>query len=332
MKKIVATGVAGLLLSLPLAGTASADLGRWNDPAYDSARDTDDITGYYLNHNTEVMVTAVDFARYDAEVLRNSDLYADLDVNGDGVADYTLYKPQGEFSAVLLSGEDGSEIANCPANFHIYTTGTVAMSTTASCVGNPDWARVQYALVSGASIDVAPDSEEFSPAVFRGYRVIGAIADRWRALGQDRGYLGMPLTDEAGSARGGRYNLFQGGAIYWTEATGAHAVRGAIRDRWSKVGAEWSVLGYPKTDEVRTGGRPGAVNLFEGGSVYWSAATGAHEMYGAILGAWGSQGYEGGRLGFPTTGEFDSPDGRKQEFQGGNIVWTPQRGAVIAYR
>jgi uncharacterized protein with LGFP repeats len=109
-------------------------------------------------------------------------------------------------------------------------------------------------------------------------------------------------------------------------------VRGAVRDEWRAVGAEWGVLGYPKSDEVQTGGRPGAVNLFEGGSVYWSAGTGAHAMYGAILQAWGSQGYEAGRLGFPRTDEFDAPDGRKQEFQGGNIVWTAERGAVIAYR
>ena len=173
----------------------------------------------------------------------------------------------------------------------------------------------------------------FSPAVHRGYRVIGAITDMWGSLGGPTGTIGQALTDEMGSANGGRYNLFQRGAIYWTASTGAHMVRGAIRDTWGRVGAEWGVLGYPKTDEIQTGGRPGAVNLFQGGSVYWSSTTGAHAMYGAILQAWGSQGYEAGRLGFPRTDEFDAPDGRKQEFQGGNIVWTPaQRGAVIAYR
>jgi uncharacterized protein with LGFP repeats len=191
---------------------------------------------------------------------------------------------------------------------------------------------VNYLFAGGTGFDVAPDVDEFSPAVSRGFTVIGAIADRWRALGGANGFLGQPLTDEQDSARGGRYNLFQGGAVYWTPSTGAHGVWGAIRDRWTATGAEWGVLGYPKTDEVATAGRPGAVNLFEGGSVYWSASTGAHAMYGAILQAWGSQGYEGGRLGFPVTGEFASPDGTKQEFQGGNIVWTPERGAVIAYR
>lgn len=326
-------GIAAGLLAMPLAGTASADAGAWNDPTNDCcpASSSSDIVQYSLALNSDVVSTTVYFAGYDRAVIQGADIYADLDVNGDGATDYELNKEAGGEAAILRSGEFGPVVQNCPVAVAIGNSAVI-MSTSANCIGRPTSVRVKYYVSPDGGFDVAPGFDTFSPAVSRGYTVVGAIADRWRALGGANGFLGQPLTDEQVSARGGAYNLFQGGAIYWTSSTGAHAVVGAIRERWGQVGAEWSVLGYPKTDEVQTGGRPGAVNLFEGGSVYWSAATGAHEMYGAILGAWGSQGYEGGRLGFPTTGEFDSPDGRKQEFQGGNIVWTPSRGALIAYR
>jgi len=168
-----------------------------------------------------------------------------------------------------------------------------------------------------------------SPASAAG-SVRGAIADKYNALGGSRGFLGQVLTDEAPTTRGGAYNLFEGGLILWTAPTGARFVRGAVRSTWTALGSEYGFLGFPTTDEV-TSARGGAVQLFEGASIYWSGTTGAHELYGGIREAWIAQGYETGRLGFPTTGEFDIDGGRKQEFQGGNIVWTPQGGTVIAY-
>ena len=53
-------------------------------------------------------------------------------------------------------------------------------------------------------------------------------------LGWERSFLGYPLTDETATPDGvGRYNHFQGGSIYWTPATGAHEVHGAIRGQWA---------------------------------------------------------------------------------------------------
>ncbi len=172
-----------------------------------------------------------------------------------------------------------------------------------------------------------------APAARVPHTVAEPIYDRWIVNGGTQGFLGSPTTDTASTARGGTYNFFQGGAIYALPGlTEAHYVRGAIRRQWKALGAEWSSFGYPTTDEVATGGRPGAVNLFEGGSIYWSAATGAHDVWGPILQAWIGQGYEGGRLGFPSGQTFVYNNGLKQEFEGGNIVWTQDGGAVIAYR
>jgi hypothetical protein len=53
---------------------------------------------------------------------------------------------------------------------------------------------------------------------------IGAIAERWRALGGEHSFLGAPTSDEMDFSEGGRVNTFQGGVIYWWPDLGAHEV------------------------------------------------------------------------------------------------------------
>ncbi|MFD3518670.1 hypothetical protein ACFWVV_36885, partial [Streptomyces sp. NPDC058663] len=52
-------------------------------------------------------------------------------------------------------------------------------------------------------------------------------------------------------------------------------------------------LRCPTTHEVRTPDGRGAYTVFEGGSIYWSAAAGAHPVWGAVRDAWARQGWEG---------------------------------------
>jgi len=46
--------------------------------------------------------------------------------------------------------------------------------------------------------------------------------------------------------------IYQNGTIYYTPQTGAHAVQGAIGDRWLSLGADHGELGYPTSDEFST--------------------------------------------------------------------------------
>ena len=107
--------------------------------------------------------------------------------------------------------------------------------------------------------------------------------------------------------------------------TGAHEVHGAIRGLWAQLGWERSFLGYPLTNETATPDGTGRFNHFQGGSIYWTPATGAHEVHGAIRGLWAQLGWERSFLGYPTTDETTTPDGvgRFNHFQGGSIYWTP---------
>jgi L,D-peptidoglycan transpeptidase YkuD (ErfK/YbiS/YcfS/YnhG family) len=162
------------------------------------------------------------------------------------------------------------------------------------------------------------------------WAVGGAIRDSWSRLGWETGPLGYPTSDE-GSTQGGRgrYGLFQGGAVYWSAATGAHQLGGAIWSRYGALGWEGSPLGLPTTDELGTPNGLGRYNHFQGGSVYWSPASGAHAVYGAIRDRWGAAGWENSALGFPVDDEHAVPGGRAQTFQRGSISWTPTGGAVV---
>jgi uncharacterized protein with LGFP repeats len=121
--------------------------------------------------------------------------------------------------------------------------------------------------------------------------------------------------------------VFRGGSIYWSSATGAHTIGGAVRSKWAAAGAQNGTLGYPTSDEGRGLRDGGAYQAFQGGRIHWSRATGAHVTRGGILSAWAAAGYERGGLGYPTSNEYAFSGGAAQNFQGGTVTWTAQAGA-----
>ena len=84
---------------------------------------------------------------------------------------------------------------------------------------------------------------------------------------------------------------FQGGTIYWSPATGGHVVYGGIGAEYAATANERDaygtvvqrILGMPTSDEAGVPGVPGArMTTFQGGTIYWSPATGGHVVYGGI--------------------------------------------------
>ena len=150
--------------------------------------------------------------------------------------------------------------------------------------------------------------------------VRGAILQRYVAAGGPAS-LGFPVADDGGTADGtGALVRLQGGVIYWSPKTGAHVVRGAILERWRSLGAQTGVLGYPIGDDVAVPG--GFKTDFTGGSVYWSASTGAYVVRGGILDHWLANGGPSGPLGFPVTDHAALPDGTGSQvgFQFGTLT------------
>ena len=162
--------------------------------------------------------------------------------------------------------------------------------------------------------------------------VDGLIRGEWSHHWSQDGRLGYPTTDDRCGLRGGGcFQEFQGGAIYSSPATGAQTVLGAIRTAWAKQRWETGPLGYPTWGE-RCGLRGGGCfQDFQGGTMYWSPASGAHAVSGGLAYAWAVQGREVGRLGYPVSGATLSGGAFRQTFQGGTIAISA-RGTSISYR
>lgn len=162
----------------------------------------------------------------------------------------------------------------------------------------------------------------------------GPLRDHWFAVGGPSGALGYPTTGESATVGGtGKFVHFLNpataarGSIFAKDGRPPYAVRGEIRDKWAALGWELGFLRFPTSDT-----RPvlhGLSNTFEGGHLYWSAATGAHEVHGGILAKYLQAGGPASALGFPVSDEQESSLGRVSYFERGAIYWTPLSGTVV---
>jgi uncharacterized protein with LGFP repeats len=131
-----------------------------------------------------------------------------------------------------------------------------------------------------------------------------AIDDKHR---QVRELLGSPTTAELTCPDGiGRFRHFQRGSIYFTPATRAHEIHGAIAVRWAQLGHERSYLGYPITDELPTYDNARRVSFFQKGSIHWStsgpglgAVPSTYPTFGTVRGLFDDESRRHMRLGSP---------------------------------
>lgn len=149
----------------------------------------------------------------------------------------------------------------------------------------------------------------------------GAILAEWERQGFERGPAGYPTGPEAKTPnKDGVVQGFQGGPMYFSDKTGAHRAQGLILGKYAQMGFENSWLGFPAAEEQPTKDL-GRYSKFEGGNIYWSPLSGAWAVRnGPIMDAWGQQGFENGKLGYPISDEFPVPGGVQQNFQTGFVV------------
>ncbi|MGY1845721.1 LGFP repeat-containing protein, partial [Modestobacter sp. SYSU DS0875] len=131
--------------------------------------------------------------------------------------------------------------------------GYPTTSATALSVGGGRFAHFQ-----GGSVYWSPTT---------GARVLrGPVRDAWAASGWERSALGYPTGDVVVLPDGkGQAATFQHGSIYWSPATGAHALPTVVRDAWAATGWETGRLGYPTSGGTKVTG--GTRWTFQGGSI-----------------------------------------------------------------
>ncbi|MFI7483454.1 S8 family serine peptidase [Kocuria sp. M1R5S2] len=172
---------------------------------------------------------------------------------------------------------------------------------------------------------VNPQEAVSRVAVQGGYPTKGAIGALYERI---RVATGAPRSPEVcGLPQGGCFQHFARGAIYWSPATGAQWVHGAVQGAWNRGGDVRGPLGYPRTGE-QDNGAGGVHQLFRHGRIVWSPATGAAALYGAIGARHASTGGERGVLGHPLGDERAGSTGvAHQSFQHGRILWSAATGA-----
>jgi uncharacterized protein with LGFP repeats len=72
----------------------------------------------------------------------------------------------------------------------------------------------------------------------------------------------------------------------------------------------------------------GCRQVFQTGRIYTTSATGTHAITGPILSTWLDEGWEYGRLGYPTSGSYAVTGGTAQNFQGGTLTLNSGTGQV----
>ncbi|MCE5289422.1 MAG: trehalose corynomycolyl transferase [Nocardiaceae bacterium] len=175
------------------------------------------------------------------------------------------------------------------------------------------------ALLVGSSVACGSEKAECT--------TVGAIDARYVEIGGSAGPLGECTRAES-DLDGGRAQEFRNGSMYWTPQTGAWEVYGQIGDKYAEMGGPTSALRWPTSGELATPNNLARFNRFETGNIYSSPA-GTYAIHGAIFDAWGREGFEASRFGFPTSDEFAVPDGRQSDFQGGWIKFITGTGQIV---
>ena len=152
-----------------------------------------------------------------------------------------------------------------------------------------------------------------------------AINQAWQAAGGADSVVGGS-DGEVYQVGDGYGQKFSDGKIFYTPATGAHLIYGAILDKYESLGGPAdSDLGFPNIDEVAGLVSPNSrVSTFSASdkpAVFWTRDTGAWAVRGAINAAWDKLGGSAGVLGVPVEDERYDGDVVSQKFTGGQLSW-----------
>lgn len=159
----------------------------------------------------------------------------------------------------------------------------------------------------------------------------GSIAARAAALGP--GLTGAAVSG-CEAVPGGHRVRYRHADVYFSPATGAHELYGAVRDKYGALGGPGGDLGLPLTGVRPTpDGQGRCAHFAGGGSVYWHPTTGPMALRGALRAAWDAAGGERGPLGYPTSDELTTaqqPWRRYATFQNGVLFGGEDgRGALV---
>jgi uncharacterized protein with LGFP repeats len=151
-----------------------------------------------------------------------------------------------------------------------------------------------------------------------------AIGYAYRAAGGGSGPLGARQGDQFPVPPDGAGQAYTGGKVFYSPGTGAHAVTGAILEKYEAAGGATGDLGLPDAAEADGGVAGSRVTSFAAPDtpvIFWAPDRGAVIVRGAMRAAWDKLGGAVGALGVPLSDQ--SADGSEvtQRFSGGQVNW-----------
>jgi uncharacterized protein (TIGR03437 family) len=198
-------------------------------------------------------------------------------------------------------------------------TVVIPVPSPATRVGNGYVQMVQSADASGASYMLAEGD-----AVGTAYVVSGAQLTAYQALGGPAGTLGYPVSD---ASAGGTQRFENGAAL---AGNPVRLVSGGVLTKWLALGADTGTAGAAAGDPApfsTFGANTGTSQAFAGGTIF-AASSGpksgqAWFVSGLILARYIALGGANGDFGMPTSDEFVTGVVHQQNFEGGNITYSP---------
>jgi uncharacterized protein with LGFP repeats len=228
---------------------------------------------------------------------------------------------------------EGGTMAWSPATGEQYVKGSIGAKWLAdggpkSAIGQPIGSEICGLPRGGCGQNFQSGSIYWAPGA--GAHVVrGAIGGVWASRGFEAGPLGYPLGGEVCGPTGvGCAQQFETATMHWSPTASPRYVVGAIQHRWLQLGSAKSSVGAPTGPEVCGLIKGGCYQRFSNGAIYFTPATGAHPVEGAIRDAWGGLGWETGQLGYPVEAQQAVPGGFAQRFQGGTLTLTTASGTV----
>jgi hypothetical protein len=150
--------------------------------------------------------------------------------------------------------------------------------------------------------------------------VKGGFVMKHESVGGVGGVLGYPRANQARRSTSVLEQRFENGTIYST-GTGWYEVHGSIERRHRSSGGLGGPLGAPRSDLRSVGDGRGSRQLFVGGQILHTAATGAHAVTGSLLEQYLAAGGPSGSLGYPVGEPVRVGDGpATQRFEGGELT------------
>ncbi|MBI4261240.1 MAG: SpoIID/LytB domain-containing protein [Actinobacteria bacterium] len=214
-----------------------------------------------------------------------------------------------------ISSYIGRDIGNVTAFTNIVrgVSGRIVTVTAQGTLGS--------ATLTGPQFRIALGLQDSKAWINADRRITGDIREKYDA---EDCAPGLPTTAQAAVADGARQR-FVVGAIYRNDIRGVTRwVHGPIYDKYRDFGEVGSLLGLPRSNVQVLLAAGGEKVRFEGGFIYWSEATGAHELHGAVFTYFKTHGNAGGALGFPTSDVVVEADGTEwATFQGGTVTCPP---------